>query len=125
MVNFITTQSKKHMKIQHLIIFSLLLSLSASCQSAITKIGIYSQSGGEDGSYSFIEITKDSINYHFGHYYPSVLKKEGRKKTPTAIWEKLKSDFDLAEFKQIKSTESRMAYDGVDDRIMIEIGKDK
>jgi hypothetical protein len=89
-------------------------------ENAITRISYYGKSGGKDGSYINLEITKDSIKYSDGAEYPKY-QNNYKEKTASDLWENLTRDFKISDFDKIKSTESVQYRDDYDKTITIEI----
>lgn len=89
-------------------------------ENAITKITYYGKSGGKDGSYTNLEITKDSIKYSDGAEYPKH-KNIYKGETENNLWENLIREFKISDFDKIKSTESVQNNDDYDTTIIVEI----
>jgi hypothetical protein len=96
------------------IVFNLII------QNKISKINYNAKGGGKDGSYVNLEITKDSIVCNNGANYPSY-NYAYYEKTKEDLWKKLNENFDLNEFKKIKSQKSLLYIDEYDEEIKIEI----
>lgn len=88
-------------------------------QSEILKIVYYGQSGGKDGSFEFLAITKDSISYKSGVRLYNT-KNEKHKLNVPATWNDLIASVKLENINNIKNGKSRMPSDGRDYGISIE-----
>ncbi len=90
----------------------------------INKVSYYGQSGGKDGSYTNFEMTKDSVICYVGAHYP-LYKDIYKEETNKEFWRKTTQNIDINEFKKIRSTKSKLSYDGYDEFYTIEINKVK
>lgn len=101
-----------------LIIF-LFISCSSNSQ-AINRIS-YNSVGGEEGGYTNVELSKDSINGTIGSPYEKIIIKE---KIQRALWDSLTKSLSLDDFKKIKSGKSVTYIDDIDVSVKIETDED-
>ncbi len=100
--------------INNQIVFDLII------EKQISKIYYNGESGGKDGSYINLVITKDSIKCKNGANYP-IYNYVYYEKTKEDLWKGLNNLFDLTEFNKLKGQESLLYKDEYDEEIKIEI----
>lgn len=99
-----------------ILIFLFLFVRCSSNAQTINRIS-YNSVGGEQGGYTNVELTKDSINGMIGSPNEKIIIKEKIQKT---LWDSLTKSTTLDDFKEIKSGKSVTHIDGIDVSVKIE-----
>lgn len=103
------------MNLSSKILIFLFVRCSSNAQT-INRIS-YNSVGGEQGGYTNVELTKDSINGMIGSPNEKIIIKEKIQKT---LWDSLTKSTTLDDFKEIKSGKSVTHIDGIDVSVKIE-----
>ena len=103
------------MNLSSKILIFLFVRCSSNAQT-INRIS-YNSVGGEQGGYTNVELTKDSINGMIGSPNEKIIIKEKIQKT---LWGSLTKSTTLDDFKEIKSGKSVTHIDGIDVSVKIE-----
>ena len=119
---FLTIEGSKYEKIEilnkKLKTNQLIFDLTITNQNL--KIIYNLESGGKDGSFDKLEITKDSIKCRNGSQYP-FNRNNYNEKTEIDLWEKLNEKFDLVKFIKLNGQKSVKYKDYSDEEIIVEL----